>query len=75
MLKISDYITQRGLFGIQYFGKVTKVNSLDDGSCSYTAIGPEGEFECYGGQKLSQKDAKEWIKRFKISIKFFKKKK
>lgn len=70
MIKVGDYISHRGLFGITLFAQVKSIDELDDKSLCYTVIGPEGEFKCYGPNKLTQKDAKNWIARLQSSIKF-----
>lgn len=69
--KVGDYVTYRGLMGIQVFAKVKSIEDHDTYPC-YVIDGPEGEFKCYGPELLTKKAAKEWVSRLESSVKFLK---
>lgn len=72
--KVGDFIHTRGLFGIELFAQVKKVERLDDGNLVYIVEGPDGEeFNSYGPQKLTKQKAAEWAKTLKQNIKFLEK--
>lgn len=70
-LKVGDYVTCRGMLGIQIFAKVKAVEDHDTYPC-YVIDGPEGEFKSYGAELLTKKAAKEWVSRLESSVKFLK---